>query len=159
MLHFRATNYDDLDGILFIERHPENVHWICPYTRERHIGAIDSEVEFHYVIEDKRGQMVGFIILAITEKEAESIEFRRIAIRDKGKGYGRETIRWIKDWAFNKMGAHRLWLDVFTDNDRARALYRSEGFVEEGVKRESIQSGEGRRSQLIMSILSNEYHK
>ena len=42
--------------------------------------------------------------------------------------------------AFRDLGAHRFWLDVKARNLRAQALYRSEGFVEEGRLRESVQA-------------------
>ncbi len=156
MLTFRNTSPEDLDMVLSIEQDEDNIRWICAYSRVRHLQVIESKHEFHFVIESE-GIIVGFIILSITEKEHDSIEFRRIAIKDKGLGIGRKTVQWIKEWAFKKMGAHRLWLDVFTDNDRARSLYLSEGFVAEGVRRESYLTDGQRRSQMIMSILQQEY--
>jgi diamine N-acetyltransferase len=41
--------------------------------------------------------------------------------------------------AFRDLHAHRFWLDVKSLNERALALYRSEGFVEEGRLRESVR--------------------
>ena len=156
MASFRPTLEDDLDQVLKIEQDPENLRWICPYSRERHIQVINSPVEHHFVLEHQ-GSIAGFIILAHTEKEHQSIEFRRIAIQKKGLGLGRFTVRWIKDWAFNQQNAHRLWLDVFTDNIRAQTLYKSEGFIEEGVRRQTFLTGNTWRSQMMMSILKVEY--
>ena len=156
MLSFRPTTPADLEKIVIIERDPDNINWIFPYTLERHRQVVESDDEYHFVVEE-REKIIGFIILAATEKEHDSIEFRRIAITAKGKGYGREAIKWIKKWAFETKSAHRLWLDVFPDNQRARKLYKSEGFREEGMKRESILSASGRRSQIILSILRHEY--
>lgn len=156
MSFIRSTKPEDLDTVLLIEQAKDNIRWICPYSKARHLQVIESNHEFHFVIIND-GNIVGFIILAQTEKEHDSIEFRRIAINEKGRGIGRKTVQWIKDWAFNKMGAHRLWLDVFTDNDRAKSLYLSEGFVAEGIRRESFLTGKERRSQMIMSVLEYEY--
>ena len=52
---------------------------------------------------------------------------------------------------------HRLWLDVYTDNEIAINLYRSEGFVQEGILRECKKSGDEYRSMVIMSMLEREY--
>ena len=65
----------------------------------------------------------------------QSLEFRRIVITDKGKGYGRESLRLIKKMAFEELSAHRLWLDVKDHNLRARHVYEAEGFMVEGVLR------------------------
>ena len=52
---------------------------------------------------------------------------------EKGRGHGRAALRLAIELAFEEHGAHRLWLDVKPHNERARALYRSAGFVEEGA--------------------------
>ena len=155
-LKILPTEITDLNEILTIESHPENVHWICPYTRERHVQVINRPDEHHFKVV-KGDLIIGFIILADTEKEDDSIEFRRIALTEKGKGIGRWILKWVKEWAFESKKAYRLWLDVFDDNQRAFHLYTSEGFKEEGRKRESLRGATGRRSQIFMSILSSEY--
>ena len=64
----------------------------------------------------------------------------------------------IKGGAFDELGAHRLWLDVKPFNDRARALYRSEGFVEEGVLRGALLEPDGTFQDLVvMSLLRPEW--
>ncbi|MFX6010997.1 GNAT family protein, partial [Acinetobacter baumannii] len=49
---------------------------------------------------------------------------------------------------------HRLVLEVFTDNSRARHVYRSLGFVEEGLLRQAVKRADGARSdQVLRSLL------
>lgn len=86
-----------------------------------------------------------------------ALEFRRITINEKGLGFGREAIRLLKHLCFEKLGFHRLWLDVYDDNDRAIKLYESEGFIKEGTLRDNIKTKTGFRSQRIYSMLENEY--
>ncbi len=80
-------------------------------------------------------------------------------IAEPGQGLGRRVLEAILHKVFDEFSAHRLWLDVFTDNDRARHLYRSIGFVEEGVLRECVRRGDLYRSLLIMSMLGSEYRE
>jgi RimJ/RimL family protein N-acetyltransferase len=61
----------------------------------------------------------------------EVIEFRRLAITEKGHGYGTHALRLVKDAAFGEFGARRIWLDVYDFNERARSIYEAEGFVTE----------------------------
>jgi RimJ/RimL family protein N-acetyltransferase len=42
-------------------------------------------------------------------------------------------------------------------NVRAQALYRSEGFVEEGRLRDSVRTDDGYDSLIVMSVLADEY--
>lgn len=73
------------------------------------------------------------------------------------KGYAREALGLIERFAFEQINLHRLCLDVFEDNVRARAAYRAAGFVEEGVLREHIFK-DGRYHDLVrMGILRDEW--
>jgi putative acetyltransferase len=58
-----------------------------------------------------------------------------IAQEWQGKGLGRRLIARLLDWADNWAGVTRVELLVHADNERAIALYRSLGFVEEGRHR------------------------
>jgi putative acetyltransferase len=50
----------------------------------------------------------------------------------QGRGLGRRMMQRLLDWADNWAGVLRVELWVHADNERALALYRSLGFVEEG---------------------------
>ncbi|HWI84093.1 GNAT family N-acetyltransferase [Ramlibacter sp.] len=58
-----------------------------------------------------------------------------IAAEWQGRGVGRQLIARLLDWADNWAGILRVELTVHADNDRAIALYRGMGFVEEGRHR------------------------
>lgn len=60
---------------------------------------------------------------------------------------------------FEKLRAHRLWLDVKEHNRTARLLYESIGFVVEGVLRDCIQVQQTYESLVIMGILEHEYSR
>jgi RimJ/RimL family protein N-acetyltransferase len=66
-------------------------------------------------------------------------------------------VRAVKRFAFEEHQAHRLWLDVKAFNARARHLYASEGFVEEGVLRECLRGESRFDSLVILSMLASEY--
>lgn len=60
-----------------------------------------------------------------------------------GKGYGREAISLLLDWAFFDQNWRRVWLDALSVNPRALAAYRALGFVEEGrLRKHSFFRGE-----------------
>jgi RimJ/RimL family protein N-acetyltransferase len=80
-----------------------------------------------------------------------------MVVQGKGNGVGRAALRAVKKIAFDDLGAHRLWLDVKTHNLPAKALYDSEGFVEEGLLRESVRTDAGYESLVVMSMLQREF--
>jgi RimJ/RimL family protein N-acetyltransferase len=100
---------------------------------------------------------VGYLILQGVQDPDQALLIKRIVIVEKGKGYGRATLEWLLNKAFHDLGAHRVWLTVMEDNDRARSLYRSLGFIEEGKLRECVKSLTGFRSVWLMSLLRSEF--
>jgi RimJ/RimL family protein N-acetyltransferase len=157
-LKFCLTRLDYLDLIISIEK--ANSEFVFVWPKERHVEAISRVDELHIsVINSVGGELVGYIILAGIGGEDQVLEFRRMVMADKGKGYGRKSVRFIKEYCFQVLKYHRLWLDVYTDNERAIGLYRSEGFVQEGLLRECKKAGDGYRSMVIMSMLEQEYSR
>ena len=152
------TTEDDLDFVLSAEQSAKNRSFVSVWEREQHLGALTSKNLSHLIIENiTDGNRVGYIILAGLADANQSIEFRRIVVTEKGKGYGKEALRLVKKMAFQELKAHRLWLDVKEHNVRARHVYESEGFVAEGVLRDCIKVEGGFESLVVMSMLCGEY--
>ena len=157
-IRLRCTREDDLDFVLSAERSAENRTFVTVWRREQHLAALTSEDIVHLIIESVAdGSHIGYIILAGMTDANQSIEFRRIVINEKNKGYGRAALRLVKKMAFEDLGAHRLWLDVKEHNVRARHVYEAEGFVVEGTLRECIKVGADFESLVVMSMLKTEY--
>jgi RimJ/RimL family protein N-acetyltransferase len=76
-----------------------------------------------------------------------------------GLGLGRRILGEIQRIAFEELGAHRLFLDVFDDNARARHLYESMGFVIEGAMRDATSRDGAWHDLLLMSMLEDEYRQ
>ena len=75
----------------------------------------------------------------------------------RGRGVGEFATRAIMEHAFKDMNLRRIHLGVLVNNERAIALYKKVGFVEEGVWREAVFKN-GRYVDLIqMGILVEEY--
>ena len=148
-------------GLIYnIENDEDNKIFITPYDKDRHQKAIDSKDEEHLTVWDKATRnIIGFIILAGLENQNLSLEFRRIIIQSKGKGFGRLCLQLTKEYCFMKLKFHRLWLDVFDDNERAINLYKSEGFQIDGHLREVVKQGDNYRTLILLSLLENEYRQ
>lgn len=55
-----------------------------------------------------------------------------------GRGYGTEATRLVVDYALDRIGLHRLELEVFAFNPRARRVYEKCGFQLEGTLRDAL---------------------
>nr|HET7859524.1 GNAT family protein [Caldimonas sp.] len=157
-LRLRPTMLSDLDFVASVEDDPANRPFITPWERVQHEGAMRFPDFRHFIVEAGDGYpSAGFVILQGCRNPNASVELKRIVLQPKGQGYGRACVRLLAQMAFRDLGAHRFWLDVRSANARALALYRSEGFVEEGRLRESVKSGSGYDSLVVLSMLKDEY--
>lgn len=156
-IRIENTQQIDVDAIVQIEK--ANSAYIGQNDHASYNALLTDGNCLHLSIwsaEDNR--LVGHILLFGVENTNKVLEFKRIAISEKGKGFGREAVDLVKKLCFEQLGFHRLWLDVFDDNERAWKLYESEGFVQEGLLRENIKTDKGYRSLRIYSMLEQEYY-
>jgi RimJ/RimL family protein N-acetyltransferase len=154
----RPTMLSDLDWVASVETDAANLPFITPWERTQHEGAIRFPDSRHFIVEAGDGsERAGFVILQGCRNPNRSMELKRIVLQPKGRGLGRACVRLLKRMAFRDLRAHRFWLDVKALNTRALALYRSEGFVEEGRLRESVRAGDGWDCLVVMSMLDREY--
>jgi RimJ/RimL family protein N-acetyltransferase len=157
-LRLRPTLLDDLDYVLTLERAPENLPYITPWERTQHEAAVRFPDFRHFIIEagDDWAQS-GFVILIGLRSPHKNIELKRIVVSNKGQGIGRACVRRVARMAFEDFGAHRLWLDVKSNNARAKHVYETEGFTQEGVLRDCLKSGDEWLSLTVLSMLAHEY--
>jgi diamine N-acetyltransferase len=159
-IRLRPATEADLDFVMEMEGTPENSPFVRHWSIQQHQSAISDNNIAHLIVENSlNNKPIGYIILVGLENPDQSIEFKRIVVKEKNEGLGRESVRLIKKMAFGDLGAHRLWLEVMEHNDRAIKLYQSEGFTYEGLHRESLKQGEKFISLKVMSILAHEYKK
>lgn len=150
------TQFSDIPEIRSMENNIENSQYIIPNSEEEHISLIKDGNVKHLLL-TINSRIIGFVILAGLQNANRDIEFRRVVIKEKGKGYGRMAVQKIKKYCFDKLNCKRLWLDVIETNARARYLYQSEGFEEEDILTESVLINNVYHKLIIMSILKNRY--
>lgn len=74
-----------------------------------------------------------------------------------GKGYGREAIRLLMDFAFGELALHRLSIGVVGFNERALRFYEKVGFKREGIQRDGYFYNHEFSDFVMMSILEDEF--
>ncbi|MGI8999436.1 MAG: GNAT family N-acetyltransferase [Candidatus Limnocylindria bacterium] len=73
------------------------------------------------------------------------------------KGYGTDAVNALVDFGFRSLRLERIWLNVWTENERARRAYAKAGFVHEGTLRHDRYEGGRFTDGHIMSILRDEW--
>jgi RimJ/RimL family protein N-acetyltransferase len=110
------------------------------------------------VTDPATGELLGEVVLYEVDRDARSCTFRTlIGPRGRGRGIGTEATRLIVGYGFERLGLHRVELQVYSNNARARRVYEKAGFAVEGVRREvSLRDGEW-TDEVIMSVLDREW--
>lgn len=125
---------------------------------EQHCATrADHDDRLDYAIVDRgSGRFLGDLAIMDLNPINLSCGFR-IALRTAmtGRGYGSDAARVIVDYLFD-LGIHRIELEVYAFNPRARHVYEKVGFVHEGTLREALTwDGQWVDSEL-MAILDTD---
>ena len=99
--------------------------------------AAASPREGALLVAEEAGRVVGICGLARGRRVANAHTADvglTVATAHRGRGIGRALMLAAEAWA-RDAGVRKLTLGVFADNERARRLYRSLGYVEEGLRR------------------------
>ena len=153
-----AAAENDIAWIMALERRPENSAFVSVNDGAEHQAFMAAPDSATLIFADSGGQPLGFAMLRGLTSPAGALELMRIVVAEPGRGIGGRFLRALIEHAFRELNAKRLWLDVFDDNARGRAAYRREGFVEEGLLRESALKTNGEIGSLVvMSILRREW--
>ncbi|MED1785480.1 GNAT family protein [Brevibacillus fortis] len=118
-----------------------------------------SSSKSYMIVDSQTNRPIGItslIQIDLKNRNAECI----IDIGEKeywGKGYAREALKLLLDYAFLEMNLHRVSLRVFSFNEKAIRLYERLGFKQEGISRQFLFR-EGKWHDLMhMGILQQEY--
>lgn len=110
------------------------------------------------VVDNASGQVVGEVVLNDWDEGNHSAGFRTlIGPAGRGRGLGTEAVRLLMDYAFTHLPLHRIELEVYAFNPRARRVYDKVGFVVEGTKREALAFDGQRVDAIIMSLLRSDW--
>lgn len=156
-LNILAAEIEDIEWIMGIEQEPSNRNFIWQGTYDEHLYEIkDPNYYLLKFLDPNRDMIVGYSLIHL-DHHSHIFELRRIAITEKGEGYGREAINALITYAFENMTINRFWLDVYPDNHVAISLYESLGLFKEGVLRQNYKSERGYLDQIVYSMLREEY--
>lgn len=141
-LCWRDMSAHDLDAVLNIE---QQVH-AHPWTRGNFSDALASG----YVckLAELDGGMIGYAVLMPGVDEAELLDIG-IAAPYQRRGYGRAMLALLLEAAAG-LGKQRMVLEVRASNAAAIALYRSQGFVQIGLRRDYYPVQNGREDAILM---------
>lgn len=129
--------------------------WDWYSTRNQQPDRLDLAV-----VDRASGRCVGEVVLNDWNGANRSCGFRTaLGPAGRGRGLGTESVRMIVGYGFERLGLHRISLEVYSFNPRARRVYDKVGFVAEGVLRDALLWGDQWIDATVMSILAPEWSR
>ena len=108
------------------------------------------------IIRESDDAFLGEAVLNELDEENRSVSFRISLAGEFGKGYGTEATRLAVGYAFEVACLHRVHLEVFNHNPRARRVYEKCGFTAEGEHRDALWWDGEWHNTTTMAILSTD---
>jgi len=134
------------------------------------ISAAQQKRWFKSALADE-SKMIFAITLRRSGRHIGNIALQQISTRDRNaalnifigdpsdrrKGYAEEAMLLLLGYCFNKLGMHRVWLTLHSENKAALRLYESCGMKREGLLREHEHYSGNYVDKIIMGILESEF--
>lgn len=142
---------------MWFERMPGYEALVGRWSEAEHRAAM-AERGTAYLLGYEDSVPRGFAILRGLDDPHGNVLLKRIVVEAAGQGFGTRFLAAVTTWVFTTTPAHRVWLDVFAHNRRARHVYAGAGFSEDGMLREAYRGADGARlTQVLMALLRSEW--
>ncbi|MCW6159539.1 MAG: GNAT family N-acetyltransferase [Candidatus Micrarchaeales archaeon] len=136
-----------------------------PYTRADAISFIDFAAAsladgtgLHLAIRIKgEGEVIGMVGLRIFSRNRSAEIGYWLGEKYWSRGYGKEAIRLMLAYGFEKLKLNRIYAGVFSHNERSMHILEKLGFCREGVLREEELKDGKFVNTVYLSILKREY--
>lgn len=125
MLELRPSQLNEITQFVSMEQADDTQAFILPYPPDQHRAEMSKD-NVIYLSVYLKSQLIGFMML-VTEASGD-VEFRRIVINVKGQGLGQQAIELMEQYCQNELNSQRIWLDVFSTNQRGQHIYQKLGY-------------------------------
>ncbi|MGW1837792.1 GNAT family N-acetyltransferase [Streptomyces sp. NPDC002067] len=122
-------------------------------------GAAARSGRLDLAVEDREsGRFLGDVALMDVDPHNARATLRILLVDGAtDRGLGSEAIRLLLGHAFDRVRLHRVQLEVFAHNHRARRAYERCGFTVEGRMRQALRWDGAWHDVLVMAVLRTEW--
>lgn len=137
------------------DRYPMAAEAAAARSQAANMSSFDN---VRLAIETKHGEHVGGVNLFDSSPECRSAQIG-VMVGERAywsRGYGSDAVVTALRFAFDEMNLNRVFLQVWSFNERAIAAYRKIGFIEEARMRDDVYTMGCYHDNVIMGILRDE---
>ncbi len=143
----RPMTEADIPAVMAMER-DACLHPLHAWSDDNYRSSIRAGYWMRVRVEAGSARVVAVCVVMDGVDEAHLLNIA-VARELHGQGMARSILTVLYGRCSQRQ-AQRLWLEVRPSNEPARALYRSEGFTEVGVRKNYYPAAQGREDALVM---------
>ncbi|MBO5178340.1 MAG: ribosomal protein S18-alanine N-acetyltransferase [Lachnospiraceae bacterium] len=127
-MQIRPMTKNDCEQVAAIEA----VSFSIPWSLKAFTDTVEKD-NFRYFVADEAGEILGYCGFLFVLDEA---EIPNVCVKSSARkqGVGKKMMNALIEEA-KKLGISTLFLEVRESNAAARALYKSLGFIEDGIRK------------------------
>ncbi|WP_104736128.1 GNAT family N-acetyltransferase [Hanstruepera ponticola] len=166
-IYLRALEPEDLEFIYAVENDEtlwELSNTQTPYSRylikeylENAYKDIYEVKQLRLVISDFEDQALGLIDLFdfdFKNKRA-GIGILIKSESDRQKGFGKEALKLLINYCFNQLQLHQLYCNISENNNMSVQLFKNQGFVPVGLKRDWNFNGNTFENEYLLQLIKS----
>ncbi len=149
----RALEPEDLNLLFSIENDtvgwelsntqaPYSKHILKQYLQNAHQDIYEAKQLRLVITALENDTAIGFIDLFEFDPKNRRVGVGLLLLEaERGKGYGKDALSTLCDYAFAAFQVHQLYANITSDNVASIALFERQGFIKVGVKKDWNISG------------------
>jgi len=72
------------------------------------------------------------------------------------KGYASMSLKCLIDYCFNTLQIHQLYCNILASNSESMELFKKQGFVQAGIKKDWIKTGDQYMDEYMFQLIEKE---
>lgn len=128
-LTIRRASLADADFMESVELDEDNSPWLWRWMKGWRIAKFGDRDILQTIVEKNDGTPIGILIFSELIYQRSRLRLVRIALLEKGRGYGKEAMYLAQKYAFEVIGTEYFYLGTTDGNLRAQSLFKSVGFT------------------------------
>ena len=167
-IYLTSIEHENLETIRIARNDPLNRQYFREY---REISKTAQEEWFKKNLQDtsqinfeihnfKTGELVGTCSFNHIKMINLTAEFGILIFAEhQNKGYGKDALHTLLSYGFQDLNLHKIWAEVYSNNDNALEMYKKCGFEVEGKLKKHIYKNGNYIDLNIIGLLKEDWLK